>query len=91
MDNKTEKKVKRPHALQIIGRTGGTVSGVEKLISATAEKLALITSEGELIIQGADLKLDRYSVEDGNLAFSGRVDGLKYAGAKVPLMKRIFK
>ena len=50
-----------------------------------------MTGEGGLTITGADLKLEKYSVEDGNLTFSGRVNALKYAGAKVPLVKRIFK
>lgn len=86
-----EKKVRRPHAVRLEGRTGGFVSGVEKLVSATADALSLVTSEGGLTITGADLKLEKYSVEDGNLTFSGRVNALKYAGAKVPLVKRIFK
>lgn len=91
MDMKSEKTVKRPHAVRIENRTDGTVSGVEKLISSSADALSLVTSEGALTICGTDLKLERYSVEDGNLAFSGKVNSLKYAGAKVPLAKRIFK
>ncbi len=86
-----EKKIKRPHSVRIENRSGGTVSGVEKLVSATADEIALITSEGGLTVTGADIKLERYSVEDGNLTFSGKVNAVKYSGAKVPLIKRIFK
>ena len=44
-----------------------------------------------MTVSGADLKLERYDEAEGMLTFSGSVGAIKYTGAKVPLLKRLFK
>lgn len=86
-----EKKVVKPHSVKVENRSGGTLTGVTKLISADAGELMLETHGGGMTVAGAGLKLDRYDEAEGILTFTGTVNAIKYSGAKVPLMKRLFK
>lgn len=86
-----EKKIVKPYSVKIENRSGGSLTGVKKLISAAANAIELDTFGGGLTVTGADLKLERYDEAEGLLTFSGTVNGVKYAGAKTPLLKRLFK
>lgn len=88
----TEKKVNAaPHSLTVSERNGGKVSGVTKVLSSNAECLVLVTSCGQMTVNGSELRIDKFCVDDGELAFCGKVDVIKYQTAKAPLLKRIFK
>lgn len=86
-----EKKLIKPHSVKIENRAGGTLTGVKKLISAAPNAIELDTHGGGMTVSGADLKLERYDEAEGMLTFSGSVGAIKYTGAKVPLLKRLFK
>jgi len=80
----------KPHALTLENREKRTASGVVKVIGANDTSLTLETSQGGLSITGSGIKIAKYDVETGMLAFEGSVAGVKYSGAKVPLLKRMF-
>lgn len=84
-------KSNKPHSLSVLSRASGSVSGVEKVISSCDTSLSLATSAGGMIISGNGLKIVKFSVDDGTLAFEGTVNNIKYSAAKAPLIKRIFK
>ena len=84
-------KPKKPHALNIESRSKGLVSGVEKVVSANETALLLETSAGGLHITGGDLRIHKFDMDSGSLVFEGAVNGVRYAAAKIPLLKRIFR
>jgi len=80
----------KPHAFSLENREKGAVTGVSKVIAASDSALSLETGQGGLTIAGSGIKIEKYDVETGALTFSGAVSSIKYTGAKVPLLKRIF-
>lgn len=87
---KVENKGK-PHELHLNGRSSGSLTGIEKVVSSNAETLNLISGCGALVIGGTNLKILRFNAADGTLEFTGEVNSVKYAAKKQPLLKRLFK
>lgn len=79
------------HAFSMTDRKKATLTGVIRVDSSTGNELSLTTCLGRLIITGSDLKITKFDESDGNLAFTGNIDSIKYAQAKQSLLKRIFK
>lgn len=86
-----EESKNRPHEMQLSGRSKGTLTGIEKVVSSNAETLNLVSSCGALVIGGTNLKILRFNAADGTLEFTGEVNTVKYAAKKQPLLKRLFK
>lgn len=84
-------KIKKIHSITIDSRRKGLVSGVDKVVSSCDTTIVLITSDGGLTIIGKELKINKFSIDDGALSFEGTIDTLKYTAAKTPLLKRLFK
>lgn len=91
MENIKQAPLKKPHSIDLSNRKNGAITGVEKVISSCDTCLALATCEGGLTIAGANLKINKFNVDDGTLSFEGEINSLKYNAAKVPVLKRIFK
>lgn len=91
--NSLTPEVKRAttHGFKFDERQNGFISGVQKVVGASGTTLNLVTVKGDLVITGKDLKIVKYDEADGNLSFTGDIDSFKYSGAKVPLLKRLFK
>ena len=81
----------KKHSITIQSRTHALISGVEKVVDSTNSQINIVTVDGGLCIKGTDLKINSFSVNDGNLSFEGVVDRLEYIGKKTPLLKRLFK
>lgn len=79
------------HSVSITDRKKASVTGVIAVDGASDTELALTTCLGRLVISGSELKIVKFDDNDGNLAFTGNVDAIKYAQTKPPLLKRIFK
>lgn len=79
------------HSITVTDRKKLSMTGVSKVDGATETEISLTTCLGRLIITGSELKIAKFDDADGNLSITGNVDALKYTGAKVPLLKRIFK
>ncbi len=79
------------HAIALTDRKKATLTGVGKVESSNATEIVLITCLGRLVITGAELKIERFDMTVGDVAVTGNIDALKYAVAKPPLIKRIFK
>ena len=90
-DKKTENTPARPHSLILDGRKKAQLTGVNKVVSATASRITLDTSMGGLLIEGADLAISKFSDSDGTLAFEGSVSLIKYVAAPTSMVKRFFK
>lgn len=79
------------HSLNMTDRKKASMTGVTRVDGATETEISLTTCMGRLTVTGSALKIVKFDELDGNLAICGNIDSIKYAGAKVPLLKRIFK
>ena len=84
------------HSLQIDRRENVIVTGMIDVISFDEESVIGETEMGIIIIRGANLHVKRISLDNGELAVSGEIDGITYespgGGAKAKsLIGRLFK
>ena len=86
-----EKETKKQHTYTVSERASCCMSGVEKVISSSTNLIDLVTTCGEMEINGKNLKISKFNLDDGSLSFDGEIDSIKYSASRVPLLKRIFK
>lgn len=79
------------HSVNMTDRKKAAMTGVSKVESATDTEISLVTCMGRMTVTGSGLKIVKFDEQDGNLSVGGNIDSIKYLGAKVPLLKRIFK
>ncbi len=79
------------HSITVTDRKKAVFSGISKVESSNATEIALVSCLGNLTVSGSELKTERFDVSTGELAISGNIDSIKYAKAKTPILKRIFK
>lgn len=72
------KRMELPHHVILEGRTRLSISGVEDVDSFDETTVVLYTSKGLLSVKGANLRVDRLSIEGGELSIEGTVDALQY-------------
>jgi sporulation protein YabP len=70
-----------PHSLSLAERRRLTLSGVEDVESFDEASITLYTSAGLLMVRGSGLKIEKLSIEGGELSVDGRIDSLEYADA----------
>ena len=76
-----EKQQHKSHRLLLNNRRTGTVSGVTDVISFDIAEILLETEQGMLTIKGADLHVNRLTLEKGEVDIDGRIDSLTYSDA----------
>ena len=92
-----EKQYAKAHKLQLNNRRTGTISGVTDVISFDIAEILLETEQGMLTIKGADLHVNRLTLEKGEVDIEGRIDSLAYSEltdchkAGASLLSRLFK
>ncbi|MCH5156171.1 MAG: YabP/YqfC family sporulation protein [Clostridiales bacterium] len=79
------------HSVNMTDRKKAVMTGVAKVDGATDTEIELTTALGRLIVTGTALKIAKFDDTDGNLTLQGNIDSIKYAAARTPLLKRIFK
>ena len=72
-----EKKLE--HQLFIKSREQMRIEGVEEVMGFDDVSVRLKSSEGEMYIEGRDIKIDTLDTEKGVVALSGRINGVYYA------------
>ena len=87
----SEKITARPHTVTLEECKKATLTGVSEVLSYGEDELCIATSQGNLTVKGKNLKIIRFNTEEGALSFGGEVSLIKYASAKTPLLKRLFK
>ena len=84
-----EKQYAKAHKLLLSNRRTGTISGVTEIL--------LETEQGMLTIKGADLHVNRLTLEKGEVDIEGRIDSMAYSEvtdfhkAGASLLGRLFK
>lgn len=71
----------RSHKVVIEDREKMTVSAVEDVESFDEEKVVVITDMGTMTVIGADFRISRLNVEDGQLEIIGEIDEVRYSDA----------
>jgi sporulation protein YabP len=84
-------EIKKIHDLHVFSRAGLDATGVTKVICAKPETVRLATSDGNLEIDGKNLKIKKYDETSGEFSLSGEIISLKYEKPKTSFVKRIFK
>ena len=74
-----EKQYSKAHKLILSNRRTGTITGVADVISFDITEVLLETEQGMLMIKGADLHVNRLTLEKGEVDIEGRIDSLAYS------------
>lgn len=69
------------HHLELQGRERLTVSGVEDVERFDENCIVMATCAGTLVVSGAELHIDKLSLDGGELHVDGHVDSVSYEDA----------
>ena len=89
--------ISKAHKLMMLNRKSMEITGVEDVISFDTKEVLLETTMGILTIKGEDLKVNRLSIEKGELEIEVTVDSMEYSEIssykrkKESMLKRMFK
>ncbi len=90
-----ERKAEIRHNIVMKGRDFLSASGIEDVDSFDDDKILAYTTEGLMTVRGANLKINRLSVEDGELEIEGIIDCIEYQDSHKPsgggFLGKIFK
>ncbi len=67
-----------PHSISLEERSRLTISGVEDVESFDESSIVLSTRNGDLIVRGSELHIEKLSLDGGDLLVEGSVDSLSY-------------
>ena len=70
------------HNVILDGRQALSVSGVEDMESFDETGVVMRTSAGTLVVRGGGLRVDKLSIDGGELNIEGRVDLMQYTDEK---------
>lgn len=79
---------KKQHGVELVARRELRVSGVEEVIGFDEELVRLESSEGELYVEGGEMKIESLDTESGELTLKGRIDSLYYVSEGQKKRKR---
>ena len=96
MPQSDDRRPSSRHGIQIDRRESTTITGVIDVISFDEESVICESEMGIIVIRGANLHVKRISLESGELAVAGEIDGINYenpsGGVKAKsLIGRLFK
>jgi sporulation protein YabP len=81
------------HNVTLTGRNKLIISGVDDVENFDEGLIVLHTTAGLLVVRGGDLRVERLSINGGELEVNGRVDAMEYEEDKRQsgsLFKRLF-
>lgn len=79
MNSLEEKQMPKAHKLVVNNRKTSMVTGVLDVLSFDLNEILLETEQGMLMVKGADLHVNRLSLEKGEVDLSGRIDSIAYS------------
>lgn len=97
MEKKVENKLEDARGnITLENRKRLTLTGVEEVISFDDEKILLNTNLGSLTIKGAELKMNKLDVQNGDVIIVGTVASMIYSGKalrkdKENIITKLFK
>lgn len=70
------------HRVVMEGRQSLRVSGVEDIESFDDDTVVIYTVDGTMTVKGMDFRINKLSVEDGELEIDGDVDSILYSDSR---------
>ena len=77
-----KKPAQVPHSLVLENRNRLTATGVTDEDSSDDQTIVATTGEGQLIIRGQGLHMDRLNTESGELTVAGQITSMTYAESR---------
>lgn len=74
-----EERKRTEHKIVLTDRSKLSVTGVEDVDSFDDDKIIAYTVEGVMTVKGAELRINRLSLEDGGLEIEGDIDSIEYS------------
>lgn len=74
-----KQQVIKGHKLNLNARKNINITGVNDVLSFDAGEVLLQTEQGILMIRGAELHVNRLTIEKGEVDIDGRIDSLTYS------------
>ena len=71
-------EIKREHEIQILRRKEMSISGVCEVISFDEESIRLMSIEGEIYVEGEEIKIGVLDTDRGIVTFTGKINGFYY-------------
>ncbi len=95
-EKKNFKKADQTHNIIMENRCRLSVSGVEDVDNFDESTVTLITAMGALTVKGAGLRINKLSVDTGEVMIEGDMDSFEYADVASPresggFISRLFK
>jgi sporulation protein YabP len=89
------KTVELPHNVILEGRKKMSVSGVDDVESFDENEVVMSTAQGILIVRGRELRIEKLSLDSGDVVLEGALEKLEYEddvkSAGGGLFSRLFK
>lgn len=88
------KTIELPHNVIMESRKKVSVSGVDDVESFDENEIVMSTTQGTLIVRGKELRIEKLSLDSGDVVLEGVIDRLDYEDdVKVSggLFNRLFK
>ena len=84
-----------PHDVVLEERRSLTVSGVEDVERFDETAIVLSTARGTMVVSGAELRIEKLSLDGGDLKVEGEIDSISYeddqAGGKGGFLARLLR
>lgn len=61
------------------GRREMSISGVEEMLEFDEESVRMKSADGELIIEGSEIKIGALDIDSGRVTLCGKINGIYYA------------
>ena len=90
MVERTENQRNTAQNIILENRARMSVSGVEEVLAFDDTMVEMKTGLGELRVQGDDLRVEKLTVNDGELVICGHISLLSYAEPTLSLRQRLF-
>ena len=74
--NKADNRVKNEILLK--GRDELYIGGVEEVLNFDEEGVRLRSVDGELVVEGSDIKIETLDTDKGTVSLSGRINGMYF-------------
>ena len=79
------------NVITLTNRQTLNILGVSKVSGVSPSEVMLEMEGDRLLITGEGMEVQTLDVENKVLTILGKINSMKFLGAKVPLLKRIFK
>ena len=79
------------HYIELSGRSKLLVGGVLEVSGFDETFVEVVTSEGNLTVEGQDLHMTDLSFESGKIAVEGRIDELVYKDSSTTAKEGLFR